>query len=248
VTRGPGDMGMLLRGVGPGLAPFGVPGYLANPEISLFDQSGVLQLFDDNWGDGGNGPSIAAAAAEVGAFPLSSGSLDAAALSTLVPGSHTFQVNGPGTTSGVALAEAYDTDTSPPSFSGPRAINFSCRSQTAPGDGKLIAGFVVEGGNSKRVLIRGVGPSLAGFGVTGALPDPVLALYSGGSVIATAGTGWAADPTLGATFSFVGAFGLPAGSQDAAMTLTLSPGAYTVQVLSRTGASGVALVEIYEVP
>jgi hypothetical protein len=32
------------------------------------------------------------------------------------------------------------------------------------------------------------------------------------------------------------------------MTLTLSPGAYTAQVTSQSGASGVALVEVYEVP
>jgi len=45
----------------------------------------------------------------------------------------------------------------------------------------------------------------------------------------------------------VGAFSLPSGSQDAAMTLTLSPGAYTAQVTSQGGASGAALVEVYEV-
>jgi hypothetical protein len=107
---------------------------------------------------------------------------------------------------------------------------------------------VVKGGNSRRVLIRAVSPSLAAFGVAGCLQDPVLTLYSGSNAIATAGPGWAADPTLGATFDFVGAFELASGSQDAAMTLTLSPGAYTAQVASQSGASGVALVEIYEVP
>jgi uncharacterized delta-60 repeat protein len=249
VTQGPGDKTMLLRGIGPSLAPFGVTGYLADPELSLFDGSGNLQLTNDNWGmsrDGG--AAIAAAAAQVGAFPLAGGSLDAAALATLSPGSHTFEVYGSGAGTGVALAEAYDTDTSQPSFSGPRAINFSCRSQTGAGAGTLIAGFVVEGGNSKRVLIRAVGPSLASFGVAGLLQDPVLTLYSGSVAIATAAPGSVSDSTVQATIGDVGAFGIAVGSQDAAMTLTLSPGAYTAQVTSKSGASGVSLVEVYEVP
>jgi hypothetical protein len=84
--------------------------------------------------------------------------------------------------------------------------------------------------------------------VAGVLPDPVLTLYSGSVAIGSSGPGWAADPTLQATFDYVGAFGLATGSQDTAMTLTLSPGAYTAQVTSQSGASGVALVEVYEVP
>ncbi len=249
VTQGPGAMTMLLRGIGPGLAPFGVTGYLPDPVISLFDQSGDLQLSDDNWGDySGSGAAVAAAAVQVGAFALANGSLDAAALATLSPGSHTFQVSGRGPAAGIALAEAYDADSAPPSFSGPRAKNFSCRSQTGGGASTLIAGFVVEGGNSKRVLIRATGPSLAAFGVAGVLPDPVLTLYSGSVAIATAAPGTVSDPTVQATSSYVGAFGIASGGQDAAMTLTLSPGAYTAQVTSQGGASGVALVEVYEVP
>jgi len=84
--------------------------------------------------------------------------------------------------------------------------------------------------------------------VTRTLPDPVLTLYSNGSAIATSGPGWSADPSLPATFSFTGAFGLAAQSQDSAMTLTLSPGPYTAEVTSQSGASGVALIEVYEVP
>jgi hypothetical protein len=45
----------------------------------------------------------------------------------------------------------------------------------------------------------------------------------------------------------VGAFALPAGSADAAILVTLQPGAYTVQVSSGDGSSGLALVEVYDV-
>jgi uncharacterized delta-60 repeat protein len=248
VTQGPADMKMLLRGVGPGLASFGVSGFLPDPEIALYDSSDALQLSDNNWGDAGNAPAIAAAEQEVGAFALSNGSLDAAALATLGPGGYTFDVYGNAGGTGIALAEAYDTNTAPPSFSGPRAVNFSCRSTTSPGAGVLTAGFVVEGGNAKRVLIRAVGPSLASFGVSGVLADPTLTLYSGGTAIATSGPGWSQDAVLGSVFADVGAFGLAAGSGDSAMSLLLAPGAYTAQVASQSGASGVVLVEVYEVP
>jgi hypothetical protein len=43
----------------------------------------------------------------------------------------------------------------------------------------------------------------------------------------------------------VGAFKLAAGSRDAALVTTLSPGAYTAQV-SGGGASGVVLIEVYD--
>lgn len=248
VTQGSADTKMLLRGVGPGLASFGVSGFLPDPEIALYDSSGALQLSDNNWGDAGNAAAIAAAEQEVGAFALSNGSLDAAALATLGPGGYTFDVYGNAGGTGIALAEAYDTNASPPSFSGPRAVNFSCRSTTSPGAGVLTAGFVVEGGNAKRVLIRAVGPSLSSFGVTGVLADPTLTLYSAGTAIATSGPGWSGDAVLGSVFADVGAFGLAAGSGDSAMTLLLAPGPYTAQVASQSGASGVALVEVYEVP
>jgi hypothetical protein len=45
-----------------------------------------------------------------------------------------------------------------------------------------------------------------------------------------------------------GAFALPAGSEDAALLITLPPGAYTVEVKGKNNLEGVALLEIYEVP
>jgi uncharacterized delta-60 repeat protein len=251
VTQGATDMSMLLRGVGPGLASFDVPGVLPDPQLALFDASSVLQLSNNNWQDGGDGPAIAAADTNVGAFALANGSRDAAALAQLKPGSHSFEVFQPGGTTGVALAEAYDANTASPTFSAPRAINFSCRSTTGPGANVLTVGFVIEGGNSKRVLIRAVGPSLSTFGVTGFLSDPVLTLFSGGSPIlsgSTVGTGPQEDLNLPAVFADVGAFALNPGSDDMAMSPTLAPGAYTAQVTSLTGQSGVVLLEVYEVP
>jgi hypothetical protein len=44
----------------------------------------------------------------------------------------------------------------------------------------------------------------------------------------------------------VGAFPLPSGSKDSVLLVTLQPGAYTIVVTSASGASGVALVEVYD--
>jgi len=100
---------MLIRGVGPGLSAFGVTGVLADPQIAVF--SGSTQVAsNDNWETGNStAAQISAASAQVGEFPLSPGSKDAALLITLQPGSYTVIVTGVGNTTGVALVEVYDT-------------------------------------------------------------------------------------------------------------------------------------------
>ena len=59
---------------------------------------------------------------------------------------------------------------------------------------------------------------------------------------------WGGDATLTAEFTQVGAFPLDATSRDAALVVTLPPGAYSAQVTGQEGTSGIALVEIYELP
>jgi hypothetical protein len=53
---------------------------------------------------------------------------------------------------------------------------------------------------------------------------------------------------LSAAFVDTGAFVLPPASRDAALVITLPPGNYTAQVTVATGETGLALVEVYEVP
>jgi hypothetical protein len=100
---------MLIRGVGPALAAFGVSGVLADPQIAVY--SGSTQIAsDDNWETGtSTAAQISAATAQVGEFPLAAGSKDAALLVTLQPGTYTVIVSGVGSTTGVALIEIYDT-------------------------------------------------------------------------------------------------------------------------------------------
>lgn len=123
-----------------------------------------------------------------------------------------------------------------------RLINLSSRVRISGGDSVLITGFVIGGTAPKQVLVRGIGPALTGFGVGGALANPKLKIYRG-STLVSENDDWSAETA--ASFSRVGAFGLTAGSRDAALLVTLESGAYTAHV-SDGGAAGVALAEIYD--
>jgi hypothetical protein len=134
---------------------------------------------------------------------------------------------------------------------GTRLVNVSARMNVTTGEGTLIAGLVIVGSAPNTVLIRGVGPTLAVFGVTGVLADPTIAVFSGTTRIASNDnweTGTNTVPQMIAANAQVGAFALQAGSKDAALLVTLPPGNYTVQVTGVANTTGVALVEVYDVP
>ena len=63
---------------------------------------------NDNWQQGNDPMLVTNAATQVGAFPLNSGSKDAAILITLPPGIYTAQVTGANGTTGLALVEVYE--------------------------------------------------------------------------------------------------------------------------------------------
>jgi hypothetical protein len=98
------------------------------------------------------------------------------------------------------------------------------------------------------LLIRAVGPTLTTFGVTGVLDDPKLQLFSGATLLRE-NDNWGGDAQLSTVGASVGAFPLAnATSKDAVLLVTLPPGSYTAQVSGLNLATGVALVEVYEVP
>jgi hypothetical protein len=78
------------------------------------------------------------------------------------------------------------------------------------------------------------------------LPDPQLAVYAGATLHAI-NDDWGGGPVLTDTFARVGAFELDPSSRDAAMVLTLVPGAYSVHVRGANDTSGTVLLELYEV-
>lgn len=97
------------------------------------------------------------------------------------------------------------------------------------------------------MLIRAVGPTLAIFGVPGTLLDPKLDVFSGNTLV-QANDNWGGSSAISSIFNSVGAFALSTASRDAAIVVTLPPGNYTAQVSGGGGTTGVALVEVYEVP
>ena len=238
---------VLVRAIGPSLAPFGVSGALPAARLELFRGQTSLAVSND-WGSASGASAVAAAAARLGAFALDAASRDAAVLVELSPGAYTAVMTGQGSAGGVGLVEVYDADET--ALAAQRIGNLASRGLAGSGDRTLTVGFVVGGTVPKRVLVRGVGPALAMFGVTGALGDPRLEIFREGSVIGR-NENWedgAAGGSIIAASASVGAFALAAGSRDAAIILNLFPGAYTAQVSGATDQAGTALVEVYEVP
>ena len=106
----------------------------------------------------------------------------------------------------------------------------------------MIGGFIITGNESKRVIIRGMGPSMASVGVPGAISDPILRLFGPtGSPIAV-NDNW--QDTQQAEIEATGI--PPQDPRESAIIATLSPAAYTATVADANGGTGVGLVEIYD--
>ena len=236
---------LLIRGIGPTLATFGVAGALADPQLQLLSGA-TLIVANDNWaGDA----AVLAAASRANAFPLVAASRDAAVVRSLAPGSYGVQLSGVNNTTGVTLAEIYDTDSVTSEAEGmSRLTNLSARALVGTGENVFIAGFTVVGNVPKTLLIRAIGPGLASFGVTGAISDPILEVFRGATVIGR-NDEWGGTTALRTAFAQAGAFPIASStSSDSALTITLTAGVYTARITGFLGVTGVALLEIYELP
>jgi hypothetical protein len=242
-----GSMRLLVRAVGPSLESFGVTSFLADPSLEIRSADGSTVLGSNaDWGDGGAAAAIADTAATVGRFALTAGRRDSAFVYDYSGGTRSAPVSDVSGVGGTALVEVYEV---PTAVRTGRLVNLATRGVVRSGE-TLVAGFVIGGTAARTVLIRGIGPALGGFGVPGVLADPQMTL-SGGSIGLTTNDDWGSDPFNQALVSSIGgtagAFALPAGSADAALVITLSPGPYTVEISGKDGASGVVLAEIYDV-
>ncbi len=103
VVAGTGSKTLLIRGIGPKLATYGVPGTLADPYIEVLDSGGTVVASNDNWNSG-----LSAVFNQVGAFALDSGSKDAALLVTLPLGVYTVKLTGVNNGTGRGLLEVYE--------------------------------------------------------------------------------------------------------------------------------------------
>ncbi len=226
VLSGTPDKTLLVRGVGPGLTAFNLTGVLADPVLTVLgpNSSTLVAASNNDWS-----ASTSTAMTAAGAFPLTTGSKDAALLATLTAGNYTAQITG--ASPGLALAEIYDTAIG----TGAKLINLSTSAQVSPG-GSLTAGFTISGNVAKTVLIRGLGPALAAapFNIPGTLADPKLELYDSGSNLIQSNDDWGATQALIDAFTQTGAFKFgTTPTKDAVLLVTLPPGSYTVVVRGR---------------
>lgn len=262
VVGGTTPKNVFVRAAGPALADFGVAGALLNPTLRIINSTGQTVAENDDWetqSGGGAVAGIRAAEARRGAFSFKTGSRDAAVIANLAPGSYTAVVSGVNNTTGIALVEAYDDDEISAAQPTRRFVNIATRGQVNSGDNVPIAGLVVTGPGPRTYLIRAVGLTLRkSFGVTNALLDPFLQIYKGETLLRE-NDDWDApavgQAALRQAAQTVGAFALTEerdttlrSGLDAATLITLQPGSYTAKVTGFEGATGVALIEIYEMP
>jgi hypothetical protein len=229
---------VIVRGVGPGLQQSGVANFLSDPEARVYSGSTVIASNDD-WDSSAMKPALAA----VGLDTLANGSKDAAMLAQLADGGYTVQVGAKTNENGVALAEIYESDSTTQSHMSAMAV----RAKAGTSEKTLIAGFVIKGTVNKRLVIRGLGPALASALGTGYLADPKLDVYLGSTIIAS-NDNWGNTQELRTAFASVGLQPMDALSKDAALVVDLPPGRYTIWLTGVNNATGIGLIEIYELP
>jgi hypothetical protein len=124
-----------------------------------------------------------------------------------------------------------------------KLFNISTREQVGTGDNVLIGGFIITGSVSKKIIVRGIGPSLQSNGAPfpGRMADPTLELHDSSSVIAT-NNDW--QDTQAAEIQNSGI--PPSDPKESAIVQTLTPGAYTVILRGNNNTTGTAVVEAYD--
>lgn len=128
-----------------------------------------------------------------------------------------------------------------PKASAPALLaNISTRLATQTGDDVLIAGFIITGTQSKKVMVRAIGPSLP---VAGKLTDPQLELHDGTGAVIAGNDNWQDAANKQAIIDSAIA---PSNDKEAAILTTLDPGAYTAIVSGVGGTIGVALAEVFD--
>ena len=224
---------LLLRALGASLP---LSGALANTTLTLYNSTGQSIEYNNDWRTNSN-------AAEIEATGLAPGhDTESALLVSLAPGTYTALVSGlNGTIYGgvmfapaIGLVEVYDLDRTVNS----KLANISSRGNVRTGDQVMIAGVIVLGADSQRVIVRALGPSI---GVPNHLLDPTLELHDGNGTLIASNDNWRSDQA-----AEIIATGLPPPNDaESAIVRTLPSAPYTAIVRGANGTTGIALVEVY---
>jgi mono/diheme cytochrome c family protein len=134
-----------------------------------------------------------------------------------------------------------------PAVTGSRLANISTRLQVGVGDDVLIAGFIVRGTPTKRIMIRAIGPSLSALGIANALADPTLELRDQTGALVATDDDWETNPNQQEIIDT----GIPPVSPRESVILRRIPSdnngvAYTAILRGAGNSTGVGLLEVYD--
>lgn len=221
---------VMIRAIGPSLSQF-FSGTLPDPTLELRDGTGALIESNDNWISSPNKQAIV----DSGIAP--SNDFESAIIATLPANGagYTAIVRGANGATGIGVVEVYDLDRSVDS----KLANISTRGLVQTGNDVLIAGTIVLGTQSQKVIIRAIGPSLP---FANKLGNPTLELRDASGTLLEANDNWGDSPNKQAIVDT----GVPPGNNlESAIVRTLSPASYTAIVRGAGGTTGIAVVEVY---
>jgi hypothetical protein len=249
IVQGAEPKRVIIRAIGPELAQYGVPNVLANPTLELHDGTGALIASNNNWVTTIIGGIITAnQVQDIRNSGYAPGDpTESAIIADLPAGNYTAIVRGVNNTMGVALAEVYDLSPESDSVLG----NVSTRAFVQTGDNVMIGGFIVQGAQPKRVIVRAIGPELAQHGVPNVLANPTLELHDGTGTLIASNNNWVTTIIGGIITSnqvqqIRDSGHAPTDPEESAIIATLPPGNYTAIVRGVNNTTGVGLVEVYD--
>jgi CSLREA domain-containing protein len=220
---------VIVRALGPSVQ---APGILANPTLELYQGNTLLET-NDNWVDSPNKQAI------LDSTIPPPNNLESAIVRTLPANatSYTAIVRGVNNSTGIGVIEVYDLDGSVDS----KLANISTRGLVQTGDNVLIAGTIVVGQASQKVLICALGPSIP---VPGNLADPTLELRDASGTLLEANDNWVDSPNKQAIIDTGAA---PPNNLESAIihTLPANGALYTAIVRGANNGTGVAVVEVF---
>jgi hypothetical protein len=129
--------------------------------------------------------------------------------------------------------------------------NISTRAFVQTGDNVVIGGFMVEGEQTKRVIIRAIGPELSQYGVPNVLANPTLGLHDTTRALIASNDNWR-DTIIGGIITsdqrgdIRNSGYAPADGRESAIIADLPAGNYTAIVRGVNNLTGVALMEVYD--
>ena len=129
--------------------------------------------------------------------------------------------------------------------------NISTRSFVQTADNVMIGGFIVQGSQPKRVIIRAIGPELTPFGVPNVLANPTLELHDGAGAVIASNDDWQTTViggiiTQDQVQEILNSGRPPTDTRESAIIADLPAGNYTAIVRGLSSTTGVALVEVYD--